>query len=127
MAWRNYYFQMKRGKRGSLMDVQSAESLLNFAEGVGPGLRGPEAKAMFGQLDERYGDLLAAIQWFIAEGRTDESLRLVSSLVPFWMATKRLDEGSAWFDQALALPGGTDANRCRALYDAGYLVFWSGD
>lgn len=109
------------------MDARSAQSLLSFAEGAGPGLRGLEAKALFQQLDQRYGDLLSAFQWFIARGRTDESLRLASSLVPFWMATKRLDEGCAWLDRALALPGGDDAHRGRALFDAGYLAFWKGD
>jgi non-specific serine/threonine protein kinase len=43
------------------------------------------------------------------------------------MATKRLEEGSAWFDRVLALPGGDDAHRGRALFDAGYLAFWMGD
>jgi hypothetical protein len=109
------------------MDRQTAESLLNFAEGVGQRWGGLEAKALFGQLDQRYGDLLAAFHWFIAERRTDESLRLAISLVPFWMATKRLDEASLWFERALAMPGGNDAYRGRALFDAGYLAFWQGD
>ena len=109
------------------MDAQTAKSLLSFAETVGPTLRGPEAKALFGQFEQQYGDLLAAMQWFIDAGHTDESLRLASSLVAFWMATKRLAEGSAWFDQALALPDGDEAHRGRALFDAGYLAFWMGD
>jgi non-specific serine/threonine protein kinase len=108
------------------MDTQTAESLLEFAEGVGPGLRGPEARALFEQLEQRYGDLLSAAEWFIAQGRASEALRLASALVPFWMATKRLDEGSAWFDRAIAMPGG-DAYRGRALFDAGYLAFWQGE
>jgi len=114
-------------KESTLRNTQTAESLLNFAEEVGPGLRGLEAKAVFGQLDQRYGDLQSAIEWFIDKGRTDEALRLAISLVPFWMATKRLDAGSAWIDRALALPGGDDAYRGRALFDAGYLAFWKGD
>jgi hypothetical protein len=110
-----------------LMDAQTATSLLTFAETVGPTLRGPEAKALFGQFEQQYGDLLAAMQWFIAHGHTDESLRLASSLVAFWMATKRLAEGSGWFDQVLALPDGDNAHRGRALFDAAYLAFWMGD
>lgn len=109
------------------MNERSAESLLDLAEGVGPGLRGPEAKALFDQIAQYYDDMLAAIQWFIAEGRADEGLRLATSLVPFWMATKRLDEGSACLDRVLAAPGGGDAHRGRALFDAGYLAFWQGD
>lgn len=109
------------------MNAQTAESLLNFVEGVGPGLRGLEAKSLFGQLDQRYSELLSAIQWFIAQGHAGESLRLASLLVPFWMATKRLEDGAEWFDRALALPGGDDETRGRALFDAGYLAFWKGD
>ena len=109
------------------MNRQSAESLLDFAENAGPGLRGTEAKTLFDQIARQYDEMLVAIQWFIAEGRTDESLRLATSLVPFWMATKRLDEGSTWLDRVLALPGGGDAHRGRALFDAGYLAFWKGD
>jgi tetratricopeptide (TPR) repeat protein len=109
------------------MDAQTATSLLTFAETVGPTLRGPEAKAVFGQFEQQYSDLLTAMQWFIAHGHTDESLRLASALVAFWMATKRLAEGSGWFDQVLALPGGDDTHRGRALFDAGYLAFWMGD
>lgn len=109
------------------MNRQSAESLLDLAESVGPGLRGTEAKALFDQIAHQYDNMSAAIQWFIAEGRADEGLRLATSLVPFWMASKRLDEGSAWLERVLALPGGGDAHRGRAFFDAGYLAFWKGD
>ena len=82
---------------------------------------------MFEQLDQHYGDLQLALQWFVEQGRAVEAFRLASSLVAFWMATKRLDEGSTWFDRVLALPGGDDALRGRAAFDAGYLAFWKGD
>ena len=109
------------------MDMQTAESLLNFAEESVQGLRGIKSRAVLEQLDQRYRELLSAIQWFMAQGHTDECFRLASSLVPFWMATKRLEEGSAWFDQIFRLPGGDDVYRGRALFDAGYLAFWRGD
>ena len=111
----------------TVMNKQTAESLLNYAEDVGPGLRGLQSKALFGELEQRYDDLLLALQWFIDQGLPDASLRLASSLVLFWMATKRLDEGSVWLDRALALPGGDDAYRGRALFHAGYLAFWKGE
>ena len=109
------------------MNTQSAESLLSFAESVRPKLGGLEANAVFEQLNHQYVDLLSAIRWFIDQERTDEALRLGSSLVPFWMATKRLEEGSTWLERALAVPGGHDTHRGRALFDAGYLAFWRGD
>ena len=59
--------------------------------------------------------------------RTDEALRLATSLPLFWMATKRLDEGSAWFERAQGLPGGDNINRGEAFFQAGLLAFWQGD
>ena len=47
------------------MNEQTAKSLLSFAETVGPTLRGPEARALFDQFEQQYGELLAALQWFI--------------------------------------------------------------
>jgi non-specific serine/threonine protein kinase len=43
------------------------------------------------------------------------------------MATKRLDEGATWFDRVLAMPGGDEVRRGQALFQAGLLVFWTGD
>lgn len=111
----------------TLMDVQTAQSLLNFAEDITPKLRGLEAHAQLEQLERKYGDLKLAIWWFIEQKCATEALRVTNSLVAFWMATKRLDEGSTWFDQALAVPGGDDVHRGRALFEAGYLAFWKGD
>src|SRR5213076_874855 len=79
------------------------------------------------KIEQRYSELLGALRWFIDERRTDEALRLASSLAPFWMATKRLEEGSEWSDRALASPDGTDAARAEALFQAGLLAFWRGD
>lgn len=109
------------------MDAQTAESLLSFAEGTGPGVRGAEAKAVFERLNHKYADLKSAMDWFVEQERADEAFRLATSLVPFWMSTNRLDEGLAWLDRALALSGGDDARRGRALFDADYLAFWKGD
>jgi len=108
------------------VDARAAESLLDFAERAGPGLMGLDRKPLFGQLEERYGDLLAAMQWFLDQERTDEAIRLARSLAPFWNATRRLAEGSEWFHRALAAPGGEDVNRGRACFEAGLLAFWLG-
>ena len=109
------------------MDVEAAESLRDFAERSGPLLLGLDRKALFEQLEERYDELLGALGWFVEQGRTDDALRLSSALAFFWTATKRLDEGSAWFDRIFELPGGDDANRGRACAEAGFLAFWKGE
>jgi non-specific serine/threonine protein kinase len=109
------------------MDARSAQSLLTFAEDTEPELRGIQAKAALGRLGGRYDELQGALQWFLDKGQTDEAFRLASSLVNFWMSTKRLEEGSAWLDRVLAMPGGDVARRGQAAFRAGYLAFWKGD
>ena len=109
------------------MDARAAESLLNFAERAGSGLKGLDAKALSGQLEERYGDLLAAMQWFLDQGRSDETIRLATSLADFWSATVRLDEGSEWFNRALSSRGGEDVHRGQACFEAGFLAYLMGD
>ena len=118
-----------KGKGGwdSLVNAETARTLLLFAEDAVQGLRGLGSRAVLDQLEQRYGQLQLALQWFADHGRASEALRLASALVPFWMATKRLDEGGAWLDKALAVPGSDDAHRGQAVFDAGYLAFWKGD
>lgn len=108
------------------MDEETAHTLLQEAEALGPALRGLDSKAAFQQLDAQYGEFQSALSWFIHSGHADGAFRLASALTAFWMATRRIDEGSAWLDRVLALPAGDDAHRGRALFDAGYLAFWRG-
>jgi tetratricopeptide (TPR) repeat protein len=109
------------------MDEHDASTLLRFAKETYPRFRGEAAKAAQQELEKRYVDLASAMDWFAANLRTDESLQLASSLVPFWIATKRLDDGLLCLDRALGLTNGDDNNRGRALFDAGYLAFWKGE
>jgi tetratricopeptide (TPR) repeat protein len=113
--------------QGVQMNKETAETFLEFAQGIGPGLRGYDATSVRQQATEKYDEMKAAFKWFVSQGSTDESLRLASALVVFWMGSKRMDEGSAWLAEALALPGGQDAYRGQAVFDSGYLAFWKGD
>ena len=109
------------------MDAQAAESLLIWAEDARTKLTGLHAKPVFAEISAQYDALQSALQWFIHNGQADRARRLVTSLVPFWMATKRLDEGIASVDAALSMNGGDESHRGRALFDGGYLTFWKGD
>ena len=109
------------------MDEATAQSLLGLAEELAPGLRGLDREATFVQLEERSEELVAALAWFVETGRTDEAIRLTRSLAPFWQATRRLDVATEWFERALALDGGDDAVRGRALSEVGFLWFLRGD
>lgn len=108
------------------MELDEAQALLGDAEDARKALRGPEAEAVHARLEARYPDLVRAFDWFLDAGKADEALRLATALVPFWMSTKQIDDGDRWFTRALGSPGASDARRARALYDHGYLIFWSG-
>jgi tetratricopeptide (TPR) repeat protein len=109
------------------VDAETAGSLVTFAEEARAGLTGLDGASAQAALEDRRPELLAALDWFVAHDRPDEAFRLAGALVPFWMATKRIDEGHAWFERLLSLPGGSRAARARALYEHGYLIFWAGD
>ncbi len=111
------------------MDARTAQSLSEFAEGAGPELRGFGAEAVFEQLDQQYGDLQLAVQWFIEQGHANEAFRLASSLVAFWMATKRLEEARRLCREALAVTDGTadQAGRSSAMHVLGVTAQMAGD
>ena len=89
-------------------------------------MRGAEAKAALQQLDDEHGDLLAAMEWFIDQERTDEALRLAIALYRFWITKQRFDEGALWFDRVLESPGGDPLLRGQASIHAGFMPFWLG-
>jgi hypothetical protein len=106
--------------------VDSAGSLLEFARRAGPGLDGLDRMALFAQLEERHDDLLAALRWFLGQGRTGQALQLATGLARFWTASGRLKEASQCFELVLVAPGGADAHRGRACFEAGLVEFWRG-
>lgn len=109
------------------MDARTAESLLELAEMANAGATGPDPKASLDRLGERLDDLLAAMTWFVDAGRTDEALRLASSLYRFWITKQRFAEGAVWFDRVLAAPGSDERLRGKASLHAGFMPFWLGD
>jgi tetratricopeptide (TPR) repeat protein len=109
------------------MDAETAGSLVTFAEEARVGLTGLDGASVQASLEDRRPELLAALEWFVRHDRPDEAFRLAGALVPFWMATKRIDEGDAWLERVLSMPGASRAARARALYEHGYLIFWAGD
>jgi tetratricopeptide (TPR) repeat protein len=109
------------------LDDARARELLALAEEVVPGLRGLDREAAFARLHEQYKELVAALQWFLAEELADEAIALARVLGPFWQATKRLDTATELFGRALSLPGGDDDLRARGYVEAGLLWFWRGD
>jgi tetratricopeptide (TPR) repeat protein len=109
------------------MDARTAESLLTLTEETSQSPSGPERKAAPEQVENEYGDRVAALEWFIDQGRTDEALRFANALYRFWITKQRFDDGALWFDRALGTPGGETRLRGEASIKAGFMPFWLGE
>jgi len=107
------------------VDARTADDLLAIAEDARERTRreDPTGAAL---TEARYPELLEALDWYFDAGQPDQAFRLATALVPFWMSTKRIDDGDRFFARALAQPAGSEPRRARATYDHGYLVFWAG-
>ncbi|MEO6577990.1 MAG: hypothetical protein ABIO99_03730 [Candidatus Limnocylindria bacterium] len=108
------------------VNAAQALSLIAVAEEDGKALRGPNPDAAMARLEASYPDLVKAFELLLTGGHVDDAIRLASTLVPFWMATKRIAEGDGWFTRALGAGGASDAPRASALHEQGYLIFWAG-
>jgi len=109
------------------MDVQTAVDLLALAEELAPRLTGPDADASLAALEERYDELVSAVDVFVEADQPDEALRLVHALYRYWITQRRFDDGAEVFERALASREGERRLRGRALLDAGFMPFWTGD
>ena len=89
-----------------------------------------EPDTKHGRFDPReteHPNLLAALEWFAAEGDEVAELRLAGALGHFWFISGRLREGMARLEAALGRGGAAPpAIRARALSELGYLCGEAG-
>ena len=107
------------------MDAATADALMEIAKASGAAFRRQEPDAE-GPVQERYPDIIKALEWHLDSGDVGAARRLACTLVPFWMSTNRIAEGDEWFRRLLAVNLEPDDTLARALHDHGYLVFWAG-
>jgi tetratricopeptide (TPR) repeat protein len=107
------------------VDSGTAHSLRDAAIEARQAMRRGDDSAVE-QFEGQYADMREAMTWFLDQGQLDQADQFGTALVPFWMTTKRIDDGDAWFQRALGDDLPADAARARAIYDHGYLVFWAG-
>ena len=107
------------------MDTAAADALVEIAEEARAGLRRQDPEAAV-PVEQRYSEMLQALDWYLDVGQRAAAFRLASAMVPFWISSKRIDDGDQWFNRALSDPLGKDAASALALHDHGYLVFWAG-
>lgn len=84
------------------------------AERIEPLFEGPELVSWTEQLELELPDIRAAVGWAATTGNADDALRLLGALWRFWFFRARGD-GRELVESALAIPGGEDRWRAKAL------------
>ena len=92
---------------------------LALTEQAEPELWGGQDEAWRARLDSENENLRAALGSAIADRDTEVALRLAVSIYRFWEIRSRYGEARDWLLQTLALDGGTDALRAKALMGVG--------
>jgi tetratricopeptide (TPR) repeat protein len=72
-------------------------------------LSGPEQGWWLDRLEAEHDNLRETLAWRINRGETDTALLLCGNLWRYWWSRGYPTEGRTWMDQAMALPGPTEA------------------
>ena len=117
-----------RGGEAESVRRRHAEAFTTLAEASEAGLAGPDQSRWRSRMEQATGDLEAALEWAIAAGDVDLSLRLVASLWRWWYTTGRIVEGRRWTTAALRRSRPASPSlRARALYASAMLASENGD
>ena len=102
---------------------------LALAEEAEPKLIGAEQAEWLQRLEDEHQNLLAGLNWSLAEAGVEGGLRLCAALQRFWWTRGHLAEGQEWCARVLSKAGPDQRTRERAnvLNAAGVLAFYQGD
>lgn len=98
-----------------------------LVEQAAPQLLGEDRVHWFDLLDADHDNLRTALEWGVANKRTDLVLRLAASSWRFWQARGHLHEAQRRLEQALSMPEGDDQYRAKALEALGGVHWWRGE
>jgi predicted ATPase/DNA-binding CsgD family transcriptional regulator len=78
---------------------------LALAEAAEPAMVGPNQAVWFDRLKAEYGNVRAAFEWAVEQGRADLALRQSTALGRFWQTRNHLRDETELLTRALALVG----------------------
>ena len=118
-----------RGERDQVMSAHAAY-YHKFAIRAERSLRGREQPIWLRRLEQDYGNLHAAILWFLERNEQEQALDLLATLGGFWFLSKYVREGRHLLALALNNEQNTTislSTRAKALFIAGRLALWQHD
>jgi tetratricopeptide (TPR) repeat protein len=93
----------------------------DFAERAAAGLRGYDQRSWLRRLDAEAANLRAALDCAADDRDASATLRMASALAWYWLLGGQLAQAQRTLDEALALPGGSAADRAIATaWHAGF-------
>jgi predicted ATPase/class 3 adenylate cyclase/DNA-binding CsgD family transcriptional regulator len=98
-----------------------------LAEQVEPQVERTPQAGWLQLLETDHDNLRAALEWAVATADSDTALAMVGALTFFWTLHGHYREGTAWFQQALALASEPSAARAKALWGLGHLSVYAAD
>ena len=119
--------RLTEGGEATRIERRHAEVYLALAEDAAPKLLGPEAARWNDRLELDHDELRAALDWTVASGEVESSLRLVIALWRFWQIRGHLYEAEDRVHAVLAMPAVADQPaelQARGHLAAGGVTYW---
>src|SRR5262249_8047920 len=114
----------RAGEADATVARLAAHMLALFTEGEAQ-LHGPQQVHWLGRLEAEQDNVRPALDWSIAAGDAETSVRLAGSAGTFWSLSGRWSEGREWLARALAqLRTVPAAARAAALIQLGRLAHY---
>ncbi len=97
-----------------------ADFYLSLAEEANPEFTGPDQGTWLDRLEAEHGNFRDAIEWLLAQGKSETVLLLGWLLWLFWARRGHLREGGKWLERGINASGDVAPKpRARALVDLG--------
>jgi predicted ATPase/class 3 adenylate cyclase len=112
---------------GEMLRHRHAAAYATFVESAAPELLRKDRKMWLDLIEHDHDNIRAALEWAIAAGETDLSLRLGAAAWRFWQARGHLHEARRRIDEVLALEGGNPRIRGRAVEALGGILWWQAE
>lgn len=119
------FAQARLKTSGDEAQVREAHAayFLQLVEEADRRMKGPDQANWRRRIDTEYGNVLAALDWFIAQGDAQRAWRLTGALWSYWQQGNSFSEGVRRLELALALPGERrSAAWAKAQTALGYMI-----
>jgi predicted ATPase len=120
--------ELARAGEADATFARLAAHVLALFTAANPELHGSQQGPWLRRLEAEYDNLRTALDWCVAAGHAETSVRLAGSGDLFWYLTGRWSEGREWLGRALVRQADASAEaRAAALIALGRLAHFQGD